>query len=488
MADFLCIDIGTSRVKAALLSAEGILRALVSERVDRTSSPDFQDAEEWFSIAVSLIRSLGKEFSAARRPDALCVTGNMHALLGINASGRPVADAELWCSNAAEKESDFLNRYFRARLLESTANFSVPVFTLPKIMRMKQIAPELYRSTIFFLQPKDYLSFRLTGNFVTDPSDASGTLLFSPESRDWDQDLIKALGLSMEKLPEVHESASVCGKLSRSAASETGLIAGIPVVTGCGDLASAALGAATDGATRSLTLGTAGQLLAAGGRGKASAIAGKLFVFAHADPVNDLYLGSVPGGGFSLEWFARNTGLTMTEFFRLAEAAPLAPDLPVFLPYLLGRGTPCMDYFPCAGWSGLAAHHKREDLCRAAVFGPLAALRESFDLLERLMESRAGGDSSVVLQSLACRETAVRETACALFPGTKRIPENPEASLLGAGILAAVALKVYPSFAGAYRAMVHTSVLAERFDGEKDAAQTLYKKYRIAAEKIQPES
>lgn len=486
MTRFLCIDIGTSRVKAALLNAEGALLALEFERTERTSSPDFQNAEEWPAAAARLIRRLAEKCTAAQCPDAVSVTGNMHALLGIDSSGRPVADAELWCSNAAMEESEFLNRRFRARLLEISGNIATPVFTLPKMLKMKRESSALYRSVKFFLQPKDYLSFRLTGNAVTDPSDASGTLLFSPDRRAWDLEFAKELGLDPGKLPDVLESASVCGRLSASAAAETSLPAGTPVVTGSGDLASAALGAGTDGARRSLTLGTAGQLLAAGERWKSAGIAGKLFVFAHADPERDLYLGSVPGGGFSLEWFARSCGLTMEEFFRLAADAPLSPDLPVFLPYLLGRGSPYMDYIPCAGWSGLAAGHTRKALCRAAVFGPLAALRESAEVLGTLALGKPDETPSLVLQALACREKAVRETACALFPGVKHVPENPEASLLGAGILASVALKAHPSFAAACRAMVHTETLEEVSGEEQNAAQILYRRYRATAENVLP--
>ena len=230
------------------------------------------------------------------------------------------------------------------------------------------------------MQSKDFISFCLTGKRVTDPVDASGVLGMDLQTNSWMQDFFADLQIDIEKLPEILQSASVCGRVTPKAAAETGLLAGTPVITGTGDLSSAAVGSGVNRDTLSLTLGTAGQLLATGNRGDGKKIAGKLFVFAHADPEQELFLGSVPSGGFSFEWLAKIFNLSVPEFFELAAKVPLSSDTPLFMPYILGKGAPSMDYTPSGAWHKLKASHSQADLCKGAVFGTLSPLRQCTDL------------------------------------------------------------------------------------------------------------
>ena len=469
MSSILAIDIGTSRIKAALFTPDGSMPLLLSRRLDRAASPDVQDAETWFRVSVELIRGIVSRTNSLNI-DALVLTGNMHALLGVDADGAPVAPAQLWSDNSARAESDELNERYGETLLKRFGCRAIPVFTLPKIMRMKRCRPEQYRKTAVFLQSKDFVTFRLTGRAVTDPTDASGVLGMDLHTPVWCADLFADLGIDMGKLPEIYPSAAVCGKLTADAAKLTGLRQGTPVVTGSGDLSSAAIGSGVNERTMSLTLGTAGQLLATGSPGTGAKLAGKLFVFAHADPQRELYLGSVPSGGFSFEWLARNHNITMEKFFDLAQSAPLNEDLPLFYPYILGRGAPSMDYTPCGAWTGLRADHSLKELCRAAIFGTLCPLRCCADLLEET----AGKRPELVLQSLACRENAVRQTAGALFRQNKRLPVNSEASLLGAAVIGFAALGEYRSIAEAADNMVRNSSVDLK---RSDEAERLFRRF-----------
>ncbi|MBQ9336996.1 MAG: hypothetical protein IJS14_06860 [Lentisphaeria bacterium] len=471
----IAVDIGTSRIKTALFDETGRMSGLRSRRLDRAASPETQDAEQWFTVTAGLLRELTA--GLADTPDAVVMTGNMHALLGIDAAGNPVAPAVLWSDNSAQEESDALNRRYGNGLLRLCGNRAIPVFTLPKIMRMKKEHAELYRRSAFFLQSKDFVTFRLTGQAVTDPTDASGVLAMDLDSKQWSESLLRDLAIDPAKMPPILPSASVCGKVTAAASATTGLPAGLPVITGCGDLASAAAGSGVNERTLSLTLGTAGQLLGTGAPACRDKIAGKLFVFAHADPGSDLYLGSVPAGGFSFEWFAGRHNLSMPDFFRLAESVPLSADLPIFLPYLLGRGAPSMDYRAAGAWLGLSAHHTLADLCRAAVFGALCPLRQCADLLEET----AGARPELILQALACRETAVRETAAALFRQDKFLPENGEASLLGAAVTGFIALGAYPDLNAAAAAMIRRTPYA---GPASDDAEELYRRFLDSAARI----
>ena len=468
MSEIIAVDIGTSRIKTARFDENGKMTALHSHRLNRAASPETQNAEQWFEVTAELLRKMNEENSFPA--DAVVLTGNMHALLGIDAHGDPVAPAVLWSDNSAREEADELNRRAGDFLLHVIGNRAAPVFTLPKIMRMKNLHPGLYRKTVTFMQSKDYVSFRLTGSRVTDPTDASGVLSMELSSSKWASGLLDDFELDREKFPEIRPSASVCGQVTAEAAVLTGLRQGTPVVTGAGDLSSAALGSGVNARMMSLTLGTAGQLLAVGELDSGCKLAGKLFRFAHADPEQELFLGSVPSGGFSFEWLAKIHNLSMEQFFQLADSVPLSENLPLFYPYLLGKGAPSMDYTPCGSWQGLNADHTLNELCRAAVFGTLCPLRICADLLESCVGTRP----QLVLQALACREKAVRETACALFQQTKYLPANSEASLLGAAVIGWTAIGAFPTLSDAAERLVRN----QKIDlPQTDCAQALFRRF-----------
>lgn len=467
----ISIDIGTSRIKCALFDRDGNMLHLRSRALKRAASPDVQDALVWIETSAELLREMTAMDGYGA--DAVALTGNMHALLGVDREGKPLAPAVLWCDNSASAESANLNDRYGDSLLDRFGNVSTPVFTLPKILKMKAEQPELYGRTAKFLQSKDIVAHFLTGEFVTDPSDASGTLLMELESRKWSADMLDELEIDGGKMPDILPSAAICGTVTAAAAAVTGLKAGTPVITGCGDLASAALGSAVDEKTLSLTLGTAGQLLAAGGCGTWRKLAGRQFVFAHAEEGRELFLGSVPAGGFSFEWLAAMHGIAIEEFFNLALKPESNEGLPVFLPYLLGRGAPYMDYASDGGWFGLAASHGLPEICRGAILGVLSALRQSCDLLEELDGSRR----RIVLQALACRQKAVRDCACSLFGQEKFISDNGEASLLGAAMLGMTALGAYPDVDSAKKGMWQGKCCDDAHISGTDVYYARYLKY-----------
>lgn len=471
----IACDIGTSRVKTAIVFEDGSIPCIESCRIERTENPDTQNASEWYDILCKLLRRLD-----AADADAVVLTGNMHALLGIDRNGNTVSDAVLWSSNIANDESDTLNKCYKDMLIKEFGNPSTSVFTLPKIMYMKKHNPELYNRSVAFLQSKDYIAYRLTGNFATDTSDASGTFGMSLDSCKWNTTFLDEIGIDQNKLPPILKSTEIAGRITRRASNETSLPEGMPVIIGCGDLASAAIGSGADLDTLSLTLGTAGQLLAPALPHENDSLKGKLFVFAHADPGKELFLGSVPAGGFSLEWFAKTHNITMDRFFEEASNAALSSSLPIFLPYILGRGAPYMDYRHVGAHFGLSASHGLAELCRSAVFGALAPLRQCADLMENFGNKR----KNIVLQSLACREKSVRDTACALFRQKKFMPHGSEASIQGAAAIGFTALGVFENIDAASKILACSFPCADEYaDGHVEAAK-LYTRFLECAEEI----
>ncbi|MGI6355700.1 MAG: FGGY family carbohydrate kinase [Lentisphaeria bacterium] len=463
----VAVDVGTSRIKAAVFTDSGAMIALADRRLPRLASPTTQSALEWAETTEELLHSLAGEHA----PEAVVLTGNMHALLAVDAAGEPLAPAVLWNDTSTQAETAELNRQGDAELLRQFGNTATPVFTFPKMMKFRREQPDAYARTKAFLQSKDFIALRLTGQYATDPVDASGVLGMDLDTQTWNSVFFTEFGLDVSKMPAIRPSTAIVGAVTAMAARRTGLRAGIPVIIGAGDLSTAAVGSGVDEETMSLTLGTAGQLLAAGDRAAGEALAGRLFVFSHADPRLRLFLGSVPAGGFNFEWIAGLFGISVPEFFQTAAAGAAPDELPVYLPYILGRGAPFMDYVPDGSWRGLTASHRREDLCRAAVLGTLSALRQSGDLLETI----AGKRPRLALQALACREAVVRDAAAGLFAGKELLlPENSEASLVGAAAIALVGLNLVPDFRSAIARLFRASELPSQPD---DAIGRYYQRF-----------
>ena len=169
---------------------------------------------------------------------------------------------------------------------------------------------------------------------------------------------------------------------------------------------------------------------------------------------------------------------SITDYFKTAEGSK-AETLPVFMPYLLGRGAPYMDYTPCAAWHEISAHHTSADLMTGGIYGVLSALRQSCDLLEELIHPFR----KTVMQSLANRESSVRRCANALWnKWQNEVPLNPEASLLGAAMIGAVAMKIHPTYAVARKQMIHTQTLAGADPADIVRAENYYRRYRKYAD------
>ncbi|NLF60467.1 MAG: hypothetical protein GX574_04880, partial [Lentisphaerae bacterium] len=221
----VAIDVGTSRIKAAVFIDSGVMTALVDRRLARLASPTTQSALEWAETTEELLRGLAVEHT----PEAVVLTGNMHALLAVDAAGEPLAPAVLWNDTGAQAETAELNRQGGAELLRQFGNTATPVFTFPKMMKFRREQPDVYVHTKAFLQSKDFIALRLTGQYATDPVDASGVLGMDLDTQTWNPAFFAEFGLDVSKMPAILPSTAIVGTVTAMAANRTGLRAGIPV-------------------------------------------------------------------------------------------------------------------------------------------------------------------------------------------------------------------------------------------------------------------
>jgi xylulokinase len=338
-------------------------------------------------------------------------------------------------------------------LLAWTANPVLPGFTAPKILWVRENEPSVYEQVSHILLPKDYIRFRLTGEFASEVSDASGTSLFDVANRQWSSAMTRLLQIPMEWLPRCTESQVVSGRISRKAAQATGLLEGTPVVGGGGAQAAQAVGSGVvQPGIISVTSGTSGVVFAFE---DAFAVEpqGRVHVFCHAVPDKWHAMGVMLSAGGAFRWFrdalgqsevaeAAARGVDPYELLT-GEAAAVGPGSEglLFLPYLTGERTPYPDPNARGAFVGLTVRHGKSHLVRAVLEGVSFGLRDSLELIRGLgvpiEQVRASGGGA--------RSEVWRQIQADVFNTELVMVNITEGAAFGAALLAGVGAGIYSS-------------------------------------------
>jgi len=437
---WLGIDVGTGGTRALLVDERGKVRhACTAPHEDmRMERPLWaeQRPENWWDAAQIAVRSVLAE-AGASGPDVrgIGLSGQMHGLVILDDADRVIRPALIWCDQRSQAQVDAINQLVgKETVLASTANPVLTGFTLPKLLWVRDHEPALFARVRRLLLPKDYVRFRLTGEYASDVSDASGTALFDVVRRRWSYELATRLGLDRAILPTVKESTAVSGHVSQAAAAATGLAPGTPVVGGAGDQAASAIGnGIVEPGLVSCTLGTSGVVFAHM-PSPAYDPHGRVHTFCHAVPGAWHIMGVTQGAGLSLQWF-RNQLAPGTEYDTLtAEAAkaPAGSNGLFWLPYLMGERTPHLDAAARGGWIGLTASHRRADLLRALLEGVSYSQKDCLEIIEQMGASV----TSVRVSGGGARSPFWRQMLADIFGRRVVVLETQEGSAYGAALLA----------------------------------------------------
>ncbi|TDG02711.1 xylulokinase [Paraburkholderia guartelaensis] len=383
---FLGIDLGTSELKTVLLSDDGVIVASASHPLAISRlRPGWaeQDPEEWWRVTCTTLATLRDSHSIAyAQIRAIGLSGQMHGAVLLDAYDRPLRPAILWNDMRCVSECDELLR--RAPMLHAlTGNWAMPGFTAPKLLWLARHEPENFKKLACVLLPKDYLRLRLTGERLTDPSDASGTLWLDVARREWSSELLQACDLNCAQVPKIVEGSSPTGFVRPRIASELGLSSGVTVAAGGGDTATSAigLGAAEDG-DGFLSLGTSGVLSVVTGQARISPEMG-VHALCHAVPERWHRTSVTLSAASCLRWLCQLSATD--ESTLLAEVTKVTPDqcakAPLFLPYLSGERTPHNDPYAQGVFFGLANDDTRATLAYSILEGVAFSIRDGFDAM-----------------------------------------------------------------------------------------------------------
>lgn len=445
-----------------------------------------QDPEDWWQATVTAVRAALEQ--ARVRGDeiaAVGLSGQMHGVVLLDHAYIVLRPSLIWCDQRSQAQCDHITRKLGAeRLIQLVSNPALTGFSAPKLLWIRDNEPKSYERVAHFLLPKDFIRFRLTGEFATDVSDASGTLLFDVSHRRWSQEMLSALEIDSELLPRVYESPEVTGQITRETALVTGLSAGTPVVAGGGDQASSAVGngIVSPGLT-SATLGTSGVIFSYTEAPKLDPL-GRIHTFCHAVPGKWHVMGVTQGAGLSLRWFrdnfggqeawyARQTGVDAYDLIiKEAEAIRPGSDGLLWLPYLMGERTPHLDAQARGMWFGLTAAHTRGHLIRSILEGVAFSLRDSLEIFKELKipveQIRASGGGS--------RSALWRQIQADIFGKELVTLRTAEGSALGAALLAGVGARIYSSVEESARRAIQ---VAERISARPENAAIYDRQYEI---------
>lgn len=449
---FIGIDLGTSSVKLLLTDENGkILGSVSGSYPVNYPFPGWseQSPEDWYTVTIDCIKKLTADCDRTQIK-GLAVAGQMHGLVTLDRSGNVIRPAILWNDGRSEKQTRYLNNVIgRDTLTKYTGNIAFAGFTAPKILWMKENEPELFDKIDKILLPKDYLIYRLTGEFATDPSDASGTLYYDVKNRRWSKEMLDILGIDEKMLPTVHESFREAGKLKAELCGLFGF-SDVTVAAGAGDNAAAAVGCGAVGdGTCNLSLGTSGTLFLPSEEFKGDPN-NALHAFAHADGGYHL-MGCMLSAASCGKWWIEDI-LNTDDYF--AEQELDKQNNVYFLPYLMGERSPHNDAAARGVFFGLSADTSRKDMTTAVYEGVTFGLKDS------LMAAQS--DNVCPTQTTICgggAKSAQWRQLCADILGIPVVrPEVEEGPAYGAAILAMVAVGVYPTVKDAAKKLVKFSV------------------------------
>lgn len=493
MKIFLGLDIGTGGCKALLMNEEGVVLAnVMNEYAIRNPQPLWseQDPSDWWEAVIRSLQNVCK--TASIHPadiSAIGITGQMHGLVLLDQNNEVIRPCILWNDQRTVAQCRDINELLgESRVLNLTGNQVLPGFTAPKILWVREQERDQYVRIRKILLPKDYIRYCFTRTFFTDVSDASGTSLFDVSKRTWSNEMLDALSIPHDWLPEIAESPSVVSGVDHIAARLTGLKEGTPIVAGAGDQAAQAIGSGIIVNGRvSVTIGTSGVVFASMEKYHVDR-KGRMHAFCHAAPNLWHVMGVMLSAGASFRWFRdslchdevrRAKDLSIDPYDLLTELAsgiPIGSDNLLFLPYLSGERTPHADPYSRGVFFGLTQQHTKAHLTRAVMEGITFGLRDSLELLkenrikiERIRMSGGGAKSKFWQQMLAD-----------IFHSEIEIPLVSEGAAYGAAILAAVGVGQFSTTQHACEQVIRISSItttssdARTYDAHYERYRALY--------------
>ncbi len=481
MSFVIGLDVSTTATKAILVDDAGAVRGVGTASYGyETPRPLWTEQEpaRWWEGAIEAVGNvLAASNVKGSDVEAVGLTGQMHGSVLLDENGDVVRPAILWNDQRTAAECDEIRQKVGAeRLIQITGNDALTGFTAPKLLWVANNEPENWAKVRHVLLPKDYLRYRLTGEYAMDVAGGSGTILFDLARRTWSLEVLDALGIDRALLPPTFEGPEITGTIHHDAAAATGLAAGTPVIAGGGDQSANAVGVgAVESGVVALSLGTSGVVFATTD-GPSIEAGGRVHSFCHAVPGRWHMMGVMLSAAGSFRWFrdAIAPGKSFDELTAGAAEVEAGSDGLFFLPYLTGERTPHADPAARGAFVGLTIRHDIRHLTRAVLEGVAFGLRDGLDLMQE-----AGLDTPVQIRASGggTRSSLWRQILADVLRAEIATVATEEGAAYGAGLLAATGSGWFESVEAACADVVTIQPAASPSEdtGKYQAAHRVYR-------------
>ena len=479
---FLGIDLGTSSVKVVVMNEAGQVTASVSKDYD-VSYPKVgwaeQNPEDWWNATKDGIKELLSSSNIdGKIIKGIGLSGQMHGLVMLDKDCQVLRPAILWCDQRTQEECDYLNKEIgQEKISAYTGNMALTGFTAPKLLWVRKHEKELFDKIAHILLPKDYINYKLTGEFATDVSDASGMLMLDVKERKWSKEMLQILQIDEEVLPKVHESWQVIGKLNKEVAEYTGLSVETVVVGGAGDQAAGAVGTgAVKSGILSAAMGTSGVIFASSDKYEVDE-ENRLHSFCHSNGKWH-QMGVMLSAAACLKWWVEEInkdteGDAFEQLLEEASKVPVGSRGVVFLPYLMGERTPYSDPNAKGVFFGLNITSTRAEMTRAVLEGVCFGLRDSLEILKSLnvpveaVRVSGGGSKSPLWRQILADILGVKV----------QVINSKEGPGYGAAILAAVGCGLFETVDEACEKLIKVTASVDPISENIEIYNKYYKVY-----------
>ncbi|NMA07319.1 MAG: xylulokinase [Ruminococcaceae bacterium] len=491
MRYLLGIDVGTSGTKTVIFETNG--NPIAEKTVEYPMYQPFngwaeQNPSDWWNAVVEGISAvIGKINANPFDISGIGLSGQMHGLVMLDKYGNVLRPSIIWCDQRTNAECDQMSRVIgNQRIIEITANPPTTSFTASKILWVQNNEPEIYERCVHILLPKDYIRYKLTGEFATEVSDASGMQLMDIAMRDWSSEVLEKLSIDKSLLARMYESPEVTGVVNASAAETTGLKSGTPVVGGAGDNSAVAIGTGVVSEGNAFTtIGSSAVVYAISDKVRID-FQGRVNSFCASVPGKWTVMSCTQAAGLSLKWL-RDT-FCLTEIIeakkanvdpyvimdKMAEKVPIGANKLIFLPYLMGERSPHPDP-NCRGvFFGLSAMHGREHLIRAVLEGVAYSQLECVEVFREM----GVPVSDMIVTGGGGKSPLWRQMFADLYRCQVNTLSFGEGGALGAALLAGVGTGVYSSVEQATKGVVKKKSSIQPIEANAEFYLQYYELYK----------
>jgi D-xylulose kinase len=480
----LVIDAGTTGCRGVAFASDGEVQASAyNEFPSSYPHPNWieQNAEDWWKTICASTKAVMNHLAEGTEIAAVSVTNQRETVVAVDENGKPLRPALVWQDRRSTEQCRWIEQNIGAEKIYETTGLTIdPYFTAPKLLWLKEHETEIFENASRYLLVHDYIIHKLTGRTVTEPSNASRTMLFDLEARKWSDELLERFGIPAEKLPEVQPPGTFVNELTTTAANETGLPDGTHVYTGGGDQQCAALGCGVIAPGRvKATTGTGTFCLAYTDDIKLDTEHRRVLCSAHAVEGAYVVEASIFTTGAAYRWLRDNFAKELLDgdldpyevLNEEAESSEPGARGVTFIPHLAGAGAPHWNANAVGVIHGLSLGHTRGDIVRAMMEGVAVELRKNLEVMRSMdltiseLRVTGGGARSILWNQITADMTDM--------PVLKL---TEDATALGAAVLAAVGAKIHKNLEKASEAMIKTGAELEPNKNLIDIYQDVYER------------